>query len=145
MLGRFVPLRVLPRPAVHAFNGCTVQRPGRADGLRLLHTTPTHTAAVGELERETEPRSMEKKTFLLSYEFVDRMLERRESVRPLHLQHAAAGIATSGLVLGGALLDPVDTGILVFRTHNSCACPPTHQDYMPTSSPLLVPTVQCIR
>lgn len=52
--------------------------------------------------------------YLLFYEFVEDMLEKRKPFREGHLRHAKDAVARGELVLGGALLDPVDGGVLQF-------------------------------
>jgi len=53
--------------------------------------------------------------FLLFYDFVDDYLERRAALRPAHLDLAWASADRGELLLGGALTDPVDTGVLLFQ------------------------------
>ena len=43
------------------------------------------------------------------------MLEKRGPHREAHLQHAAMAVKTGKMLLGGALADPVDTGLIVFK------------------------------
>jgi uncharacterized protein len=52
--------------------------------------------------------------FLLFYTYVPDVLERRAQFRGAHLKHARASIARGELLLGGALADPVDGGVLFF-------------------------------
>ncbi|KDD72995.1 hypothetical protein H632_c2652p0 [Helicosporidium sp. ATCC 50920] len=52
---------------------------------------------------------------MLIYNYVDGMLEKRTPFRDAHLK-LAGGMSDEGkLMMGGALTDPVDTGILIFR------------------------------
>ncbi len=53
--------------------------------------------------------------YLLFYDVVDDYVERRGAFRALHLAHARAAVARGELVLGGALAEPVDTAVLLFR------------------------------
>jgi uncharacterized protein YciI len=53
--------------------------------------------------------------FLLFYEVVPDYAERRTPLREAHLAHARAACARGELVLGGALANPVDGAILLFR------------------------------
>ena len=53
--------------------------------------------------------------FALFYSVVDNFVERRAPFRELHLAHAQRAARQSGLVLGGALADPADTALIVFR------------------------------
>lgn len=53
--------------------------------------------------------------YILFYEVVDDYVEKRAGFRNLHLQHARAAFDRGELVLGGALADPVDGAVLVFR------------------------------
>jgi uncharacterized protein YciI len=53
--------------------------------------------------------------FLLLYELVDDYLERRASLRPEHLGLAEAAHARGELVMAGALAEPADRAVLVFR------------------------------
>ena len=54
------------------------------------------------------------KHFLLFYDFVDDYLERRAELRTAHLNLAWDSAARGKLILGGALADPVDGGVLLF-------------------------------
>ena len=53
--------------------------------------------------------------FILLYDLVDDYLTRRERYRSLHLEHARRAYERGDLVLAGALADPVDGAVLVFR------------------------------
>ncbi|HEX9759750.1 MAG TPA: YciI-like protein [Candidatus Acidoferrales bacterium] len=53
--------------------------------------------------------------FALFYEVVDDYLERRGQYRPQHLQLAKDAQDRGELVLAGALADPADRALLVFR------------------------------
>lgn len=55
------------------------------------------------------------KHFLLFYDVVDDYVERRAAFRTEHLAKAWAASATGDLVLGGALEDPADGVLLLFR------------------------------
>ncbi len=55
------------------------------------------------------------KHFLLMYELADDYLERRVTFREAHLKQAWDAAANDALVLGGALTDPVDTALLLFK------------------------------
>ena len=55
------------------------------------------------------------KHFLLFYEVAADYLERRPAFRDAHLSKAWASHARNELVLGGALADPVDGAVLLFR------------------------------
>ena len=57
---------------------------------------------------------------MLTYDYVDEMLSKREPYRGLHLKHAATAKEDGSLVFGGALVDPVDTGILIFTAADRC-------------------------
>jgi uncharacterized protein YciI len=52
---------------------------------------------------------------ILFYDVVDDYVQRRGQFREAHLQYATAAYARGELVLAGALADPVDGAILVFR------------------------------
>ncbi len=54
------------------------------------------------------------KHFLLFYEPAADYLERRGQFRQAHLEKAWASLASGGLILGGALADPVDEAVLLF-------------------------------
>lgn len=58
-----------------------------------------------------------QKHYLLIYEVVDDYIEKRVSFRPVHLALAEQAAARGELVLGGALADPVDKAILLFRSN----------------------------
>jgi uncharacterized protein YciI len=53
--------------------------------------------------------------YLLFYDVVEDYVRRREPLRAAHLAHASAAHARGELVLGGALADPVDGAVLLFR------------------------------
>ena len=53
--------------------------------------------------------------YLLFYDTTDDYLERRTEFRGVHLDHARAAVARGELVLGGAMNEPVDGAVLVFR------------------------------
>lgn len=55
------------------------------------------------------------KHFLLFYEVAEDYLERRSAFRDAHLEKAWAATANGSLVLGGALANPVDGAVLLFR------------------------------
>jgi uncharacterized protein YciI len=53
--------------------------------------------------------------YLLFYDVAADYVERRAALRSAHLAHARAAHARGELVLGGALSDPVDGAVLLFR------------------------------
>ncbi len=53
--------------------------------------------------------------YLLFYEVVDGYVEKRAKFRELHMKHATGAFERGELVLGGALADPVDGAVLLFR------------------------------
>ena len=53
--------------------------------------------------------------YLLLYDLVDDYVDRRKPLRSAHLAHAKAFVDRGELVLGGALADPVDGAVLLFR------------------------------
>ncbi len=53
--------------------------------------------------------------FVLQYDYIENVVEKRAPLREAHLKLARAAHARGELLLGGALADPVDTGLLVFR------------------------------
>lgn len=55
------------------------------------------------------------KHFLLFYDLSDDYMERRAQFRTEHLNKAWAAHANGDLVLGGALADPADTALLMFK------------------------------
>ena len=54
------------------------------------------------------------KHFLLFYDYVADVLERRPQFRGAHLKHAWAAAERGELVVAGALADPVDGAVLLF-------------------------------
>ena len=52
--------------------------------------------------------------YLLFYDYVSDVLDRRPQFRGAHLQHARASVARGELVLAGAFADPVDGAVLLF-------------------------------
>ncbi len=59
--------------------------------------------------------------YLLFYEAGQDYAERRQPFRAAHLQHARNAVARGELVLGGALADPIDGAVLLFRGDSSAA------------------------
>lgn len=57
--------------------------------------------------------------YILFYDVVDDYLERRAAYREAHLALANEAFVRGELVLGGALTDPADAAILVFRTREA--------------------------
>lgn len=53
--------------------------------------------------------------YLLFYDVVDGYADRRLPFRPAHLAYAREAVARGELVLGGALANPVDGAVLLFR------------------------------
>lgn len=53
--------------------------------------------------------------YLLFYDVVDDYAERRLAFRAAHLKLARQAVERGELVLGGALADPVDGAVLLFR------------------------------
>ncbi|MFN7733582.1 MAG: YciI-like protein [Pirellula sp.] len=57
--------------------------------------------------------------YVLTYEVVDGYVERRQAWRETHLALARKWAARGQLLLGGALDDPVDRALLVFRVEDA--------------------------
>ena len=53
--------------------------------------------------------------YLMFYDFVPDILERRGTHRAAHLAYAWAAHERGELILGGALADPLDQGVLLFK------------------------------
>ncbi len=52
----------------------------------------------------------------LFYHVVDKFVERRAAFREAHLAHAQKAAERGDLMLGGALAEPADTALIVFRS-----------------------------
>ena len=59
--------------------------------------------------------------YLLIYEVADDYVTRRVPLRAAHIAHARAAVARGELVLGGALANPPDGAILLFRGDSPAA------------------------
>jgi uncharacterized protein YciI len=59
--------------------------------------------------------------YLLVYDVVGDYVERRAALRDAHLAHARASLERGELLLGGALQDPVDSAILLFKGDSPAA------------------------
>ena len=59
--------------------------------------------------------------FLLLYDFVENIVERRAPYREEHLKLARAAQGRNELLLGGAFSDTVDGAVLVFRSDAASA------------------------
>jgi len=57
-----------------------------------------------------------RKHFLLIYHYAPDYIERRAEFRPMHLALATKASDAGYLILGGALTDPFDTGLLLFHS-----------------------------
>ena len=53
--------------------------------------------------------------YLLLYDYVPDIVERRGPHRAAHLAHARAAVDRGDLVLGGALAEPLDGAVLLFK------------------------------
>ena len=53
--------------------------------------------------------------YILFYDVTNDYVEKRGQFRELHLKYARAAYDRGELVLGGALADPVDGAVLIFR------------------------------
>ncbi len=53
--------------------------------------------------------------YILRYDYVENVVERRAPLREGHLERARAAHARGEIVLAGALADPVDAAVFVFR------------------------------
>ena len=70
------------------------------------------------LATTAEDKTKVNKHFLLFYEVVEDYVNRRLPFRPQHLALAEQAANRGELVLGGALADPVDQAVLLFRGPN---------------------------
>jgi len=57
--------------------------------------------------------------FLLFYDYVADVLERRPQFRGAHLKHAWAAVERGEILVAGALADPVDGAVLMFAGDSS--------------------------
>jgi uncharacterized protein YciI len=68
------------------------------------------------------------KHYLLLYDLVPDYATRRVPLRKAHLEHAHRAIDAGTLVLGGALANPADQAVLLFR----CASPAVAESFAST-------------
>ena len=61
------------------------------------------------------------KYYLLLYKTVDNYVERRAPYRADHLAYANAAHARGDVVMGGALAEPADMAVMVFRGESPAA------------------------
>jgi len=59
--------------------------------------------------------------FMLIYKTVDNYVERRKPYRDEHLGYAEAAHGRGELFMAGALADPADSAILIFKTESRAA------------------------
>jgi uncharacterized protein len=59
--------------------------------------------------------------YLLMYDVVEDYVDRRTPLRAAHLAHARAAVARGELVLAGALANPPDGAVLLFRGDSPAA------------------------
>ena len=74
--------------------------------------TKRHVGA-GRVCQASERHTM--KYFVLQYEFVEDMISRRAPYREEHLGMIREGHARGEIVMAGAVGDPPDSGLLIFR------------------------------
>jgi uncharacterized protein YciI len=58
---------------------------------------------------------MSSEHYLLFYDVVDDYVTRRQPHRAAHLEYAQPFVERGELILGGALADPIDGAVLLFR------------------------------
>jgi uncharacterized protein YciI len=56
--------------------------------------------------------------FVLLYDYVPDVLERRPALRPAHFEHATRSMARGEFQMGGAFADPLDGALLIFRARD---------------------------
>src|SRR5947207_2108718 len=56
--------------------------------------------------------------YLLFYDVVDDYVERRKEFRVAHLEYGKAAVQRGELVLGGALANPADGAVLLFKAES---------------------------
>ncbi len=56
--------------------------------------------------------------YILFYDYVPDILERRVPVRPGHLSHAGEWHADGRLLMAGALMEPTDGAVFIFRVES---------------------------
>ena len=57
--------------------------------------------------------------YILFYDVIDDYVEKRAAFRELHFKYAQAAYDRGELMLGGALADPVDGAVIVFRAEGA--------------------------
>ena len=68
--------------------------------------------------------------YLLIYDLADDYLQRRAPLRPVHLAMAREAHERGDLVLAGALADPTDGAVLVFRSKDAAEAFAKHDPYV---------------
>ena len=53
--------------------------------------------------------------YVLIYDVVDGFIEKRQPYRPEHLEHVSKAYQDSAMIMGGALADPPDKVMMVFK------------------------------
>jgi uncharacterized protein YciI len=71
--------------------------------------------------------------YLLFYELAPDYMDRRPPLRPAHLAYARDAVARGELVLGGALADPPDRAVLLFKGDS-----PEAAERFPVSDPYVL-------
>ncbi len=112
--GQFLPARVL-----------SCESPvSRLPSLQFISRLPSlqfisRLQSLQFISRLQSPFSRLNMHFLLFYDVSPDYLERRAEFRLAHLNKAWASHEAGGLVLGGALADPVDQAVLLFKGESS--------------------------
>ena len=84
-------------------------------GGRRRQRINTTTAAAATHRRRVMANASGNTYKLLTLEYVDDMLEKRGPHREEHLAGAQRGFDAGEIVMAGALTDPVDAGVFVFK------------------------------
>ena len=82
----------------------------------LFLCSAANTAVTGEIIRASGGISLSMEYYALLYDVVDDYVERRSAYREEHLRLGTAAHRRGELLLAGALGDPPDGALLVFRT-----------------------------
>ncbi|DAZ97561.1 TPA: hypothetical protein N0F65_005533 [Lagenidium giganteum] len=62
--------------------------------------------------------STDKKHFILRYDYIPEILEKRGPFRAEHLELAKTAKAHGKVLMAGALVDPADGGVFIFHTND---------------------------
>uniref|UniRef100_A0AAV1V152 YCII-related domain-containing protein n=1 Tax=Peronospora matthiolae TaxID=2874970 RepID=A0AAV1V152_9STRA len=83
--------------------------------MSTRHLRHVATRSSQQLSRAMLSTAAEKKFYILQYEYVQDIADRRGPFRAEHLERAGKAKQNGHIVMGGALVNPLDAGVFIFN------------------------------